>query len=178
MESALQIGRPLPRSRVRRWTRLLAVLALTGVSIVIPVKVASSGAATPVVNLCSVSSQVTAIRISRGIPLNPEVFSFPRLVFTKRAASTRAVAAALCALPGMPSGPIACPADFGFDYSLLFSVPGDYVTDVRYDPTGCEQVTGLGTVRWTVQTPIFIRVLGSAMNLKHVSDSIFAGKIS
>jgi hypothetical protein len=122
--------------------------------------------------------EVTSLRVSRGIPMNREKFSFPRLVFVRNAVSAQSVATALCALPAMPSGPIACPADFGFNYSLLFAAPGATVTDVRFDPTGCGQVYGLGgAVRWTVQSPSLYRTLGDAMKLKNATESTFGGAL-
>jgi hypothetical protein len=137
----------------------------------------TSGAVTPQVSICSVVNEATSLRVSRGIPLNPTKFSFSRLVFVKQAASAQVVAVALCALPAMPTGVLSCPNDFGFKYSLLFSVPNQSVTDVRLDPTGCESVSGLGAVRWTEQSPNFYRVLGPAMGLKGAAQSTFAGKL-
>jgi hypothetical protein len=162
--------------RISWFASSLGLIIFLTSSILTPLGVASSGAATPLVSLCTVQTQVTSLRVSRGIPENPETFIFRRLIFVNREVSAQSVATALCALPTMPTGPLSCAADFGFNYSLLFSAPGVEVTDVRFDPTGCQKVTGLGALRWVEQTPGFDQVLGSAMKLKHASYSTFTGK--
>jgi hypothetical protein len=178
MGRILQVGQSVWCSSHRHWRRHLAVLILLSTPVLIPFGVSTSGAATFRVGLCSVQTQVTALRVSRGVPDNPETFTFPRLVFVNREVSAQSVAAALCALPAPPLNAIlSCVFDDGFDYSLLFTAPGAEVTDVRLDPTGCEQVSGLGTERWVEQTPGFRRVLGSAMKLKNATYATFAGKM-
>lgn len=154
-----------------------SVLFFAVASWFVPVNAAASAATIPQVDLCSVAVQVTSLRVSRGIPMNRETFSFPRLDFVKNEVAARSVAAALCALPPMPTGAIYCPADFGPMYSLLFSVAGSNVTDVRLDATGCEEVSGLGAIRWLEENPRLFRVLGAAMSLKSATQSTFEGRL-
>ena len=160
-------------------TRVLyAALLLSSTSMLLQVDAANSSAAgPPTTTLCSVVNPVTSLRVSRGIPLNPTHFTFPRLVLVKRESPTRKVAEALCRLPTAPSGPMSCPADFGFDYRLTLTAPGYDVANVRLDPTGCEEVSGLGAVRWVEQSPQFFQLLGAAMQLKYVTQSTFRGTI-
>lgn len=167
------------RSGLRRAvTANVVAMLLVVFGTALPSGVASSALPKSQVELCSVMFNVTSLRISRGTPMNREKFTFPRLVFVRKALSAQSVATALCALPTMPSGPISCPFDDGFSYSLLFSAPGASVTDVRFDPTGCGQVYGLGAaVRWTEESPGIYRTLGDAMKLKNASESTFGGAL-
>jgi hypothetical protein len=178
MRNLVGIHRSTMRSIHRHSRHALALMILSSATVITPLGTSqTSGATAPAVSLCSVQFSVTALRVSRGIPDNPETFSFPRLIFVNRALAAQSVAAALCALPTMPTGPLSCVFDNGFNYSLSFSAPRVSVTDVRFDPTGCEEVTGLGVARWVEQTQSFIRVLGSAMRLQHVTYVTFAGKL-
>jgi hypothetical protein len=163
-------------SSVRAMCAIVTVLAS---SILLQANATTSSATSePKVNLCTVVNSVTSLRVSRGIPLNPTTFTFPRLVLVKRATSTKAVATALCALPAGPTGVVNCPADFGFDYRLSFTARGYNVADVQLDPTGCQWVKGIDPVRWVEQSPHFFRVLGAAMQLKHLTASTFRGTLS
>jgi hypothetical protein len=70
--------------------------------------------------------------------------------FTLRGpARVQAVAAALCALPAMPGGPVNCPADFGGTYRLVFAAAGQAYPPVLVKVSGCRTVSGLGPVRAT-----------------------------
>lgn len=60
----------------------------------------------------------------------------------------QAVAKALLALPTMPSGVLACPADLGVVYHLVFFVGDGRLAPVSIDAPGCETVRGLGVSRW------------------------------
>jgi hypothetical protein len=71
----------------------------------------------------------------------------PRGVTVRDPAKVRAVAAALCSLPAMPSGPMHCPADLGGGYRLAFSAVGQSFPPVMARATGCRPVSGLGPVR-------------------------------
>jgi hypothetical protein len=64
-------------------------------------------------------------------------------------ARVQAVAAALCALPAMPGGPVNCPADFGGAYRLVFAAAGQAYPPVLIKATGCRTVSGLGPARAT-----------------------------
>lgn len=156
-----------------------AMLMVCASSILLQYNAITSSATSEVkVNLCTVVNSVTSLRVSRGIPLNPTTFTFPRLVLVKNSASTKAVAVALCALPAGPTGAINCPADFGFDYRLSFTALGYDVADVQLDPTGCQWVKGIDPMRWVEQSPHFYRILGAAMRLKRVTESTFRGMLS
>jgi hypothetical protein len=81
-------------------------------------------------------------------------------------------------LPDAPKGAQACPAEFAVSYHLVFAVRGEKgmggeAIDVY--PTGCQSVTGLGTVREVISRPAFYRLLGSAMGLKNANYRTFSG---
>lgn len=75
----------------------------------------------------------------------------------------RALAEALCALPGMPTGPIHCPAQFFGSYQLRFTVAGRRLPAVTIQESGCELVTGLRPVRSVARAPSFWLVLAKAV---------------
>ena len=56
-----------------------------------------------------------------GLPQNHERFSFPARITVTSARRSQSVAQALCALPVMPSGTFACPADWAISYRLVFT---------------------------------------------------------
>jgi hypothetical protein len=72
------------------------------------------------------------------------------------------VAEAACALPPMPSGAVACPADFGLIYRLTFSADSTELPPVTVEASGCNVVRGLGQARTTARSPGFWRVLRKA----------------
>jgi len=66
--------------------------------------------------------RVITVAVARSKPLNPEHFTFPARTRGSRPALVRALAHALCSLPMMPAGVQACPADWGANYRLQFSL--------------------------------------------------------
>lgn len=130
------------------------------------------------VSVCKVATEVASLRVQRGKLLNPTSFSFPSVVFVDVAAQARWVAKALCSLPRMTTGTVACPADFGLRYRLSFTTPKVVVTPVTIAPSGGEVVNGLPGVRWIVRSPGFWRVLGSAMRLHQATVATFNGKLT
>lgn len=135
---------------------------------------ASGGSAA---GLCSVAGQVTGLVVTRGHPLNPERFGFPRVSTSTDAAEVRAVARELCALPAMPRG-IFCPADWSPTYTLAFSIAGGAaVRPVVLSVTGCSTVAGLGSARWVDGHTGLWTALGAAIGLSHATASTFAGTL-
>ncbi len=69
-----------------------------------------------------------------------------------RVTNTKAlsVAEAACALPVLPPGSPHCPLGTPQDheYRLTFTIPGRVLPVVTVHDDGCQQVTGLGPVRW------------------------------
>ncbi len=160
------MGRPV-------WTALVVLLAATTCW---PLAGGPASAATTTpVPVCQVASKVTSLVVSRAVASNPTTFSFPRRTVVDSAKAARSVAGALCALPRIPRGPIACPDDVGPTYTLGFVAAGHDVTKLTLDPTGCEVVHGLSGIRWIEQSPKFWRVLGAAMGLASPSQATFAG---
>ena len=94
------------------------------------------------------------------------------------ARAAQAVAKAACALPDAPKGVQACPAGFDVSYQLVFAVRGEKGLGgegIDVGPSGCQSVTGLGTVREVMSRPAFYRLLGSAIGLHHSNQQTFLG---
>lgn len=172
---------------ISRLQRSLRVAAAAAAVLAGAVAASASGAApaprTAAVSLCGQSGRVTTVVVTRGAPLNPERFTFPRRSVSSDTMAVRALARALCALPPMPKGPLPCPSDFSPTYRLDFTV-GVHVTTgagapasirpVSVESTGCRGVTGLGAVRRVVNNSFF-RVLGAAIGLPHATAATFVG---
>jgi len=142
-----------------------------------PAVTRSSTASSPA--LCQAAAHVDHLVVHRvdALPQNHLYFSFPATVTVTEAESVQDVASALCALPKMPPGIFNCPADFGISYNLTFSAAGQKFAVVSLEPSGCEEVQGLGPTRWIIRNPGFWRVLGNAMGLPGATQSTFAGTL-
>jgi hypothetical protein len=114
--------------------------------------------------LCAAVSKVDSLTVRRdgARPASHFRFHFPRQIVVTRPQQARAVARAVCALPPMPRGIFACPADFGISYRLEFAAAGRRLAVVTADPGGCERVTGAGPVRWAEKSHGFWTVLSRA----------------
>jgi hypothetical protein len=114
--------------------------------------------------LCAAVSEVDALTVRRGgaWPVNHLRFRFPRQIMVTRPQQAQAVARAVCALPPMPRGVVACPADFGNSYRLEFAAAGRRLAVVTVDPGGCERVVGAGPARWAEKSAGFWTVLSRA----------------
>ena len=82
----------------------------------------------------------------------------PGGVTIRDTARVRALAAALCALPPMPSG-LHCEAATGGAFRLTFAAGDQGFRPVGVQMTGCRSVTGLGPGRSWAQSPQFGRLL-------------------
>ena len=129
------------------------------------------------IRLCHSVADLTrlVVRRSDAFPQNHMRFSFPPEVTVTRADEVRAAAGALCALPGMPSGTINCPADFGITYHLVFYIGVRALAPVEVEASGCQVVHGLGAVRWVSGSPEFWPVLGAAMGIPSPTYATFRG---
>jgi hypothetical protein len=127
--------------------------------------------------LCQAVGKVDRLvmRRSDAFPLNGFHFSFPAVVVVERVALVKDAAEAVCALPRMPSGIFACPADFGIDYHLTFSAKGRVFETVVVSATGCETVAGLGSTKWVARSPRFWLRLGKSMGLASPTYATFRG---
>jgi hypothetical protein len=127
--------------------------------------------------LCADAGAVDRLTVSRvsAIPANHPRFTFPATVTITNAAQARSVARELCALQPQPGGAVACPADLGVTYRLEFATSGRSLPPVTIRAGGCEAVSGAGLARWTMRTPAFWAVLGTAMGLAHPGHAVFAG---
>lgn len=146
----------------------LACAALAGCS-------GAAAGAQPAV--CAQAGSITRLVIHRvnGLPQNHERFSFPARITVTSASRAQAVAQALCALPVMPTGNYACPNDWGISYRLVFTARGGRLPPVTADASGCQEVSGLGTVRWTIQSPGFWLALARAAGISPASGKAFLG---
>jgi hypothetical protein len=164
----------------------LACTALTSCGNTAAVKDASPDASPPghpaaqkpaVMIVCPHAGQVDRLTMSRvnSFPQNHEQFTFATQLTVTGAQQARAVARALCALPPMPAGTFHCPVDLGINYQLIFDAGDSKLAPVDIDATGCEQVHGLGTVRWIARSPAFWRVLAAAAGIAPADHATFVG---
>ena len=129
-----------------------------------------------VTSLCRVAERVDRLVVQRhdAFPQNHVRFTFPAHVVVASPEAVRASARALCALKPFPSGPIACPADWGIAYHLTFE-DGSDVYRVIASPTGCPSAAGdIGKDRWA--PPHLWHALGTSMGLRRPDQQSFAGK--
>ncbi len=127
--------------------------------------------------VCADAAHVDRLAISRT-SANPGRFTFPAEITISSLRQAQAVARALCALPAMPSGAINCPADVVISYRLRFAAGGRQLPPVTVQATGCQQVHGLGRVRWIARSPAFWGVLGQAAGIRPASYLTFRGTIT
>ncbi|HUW86847.1 MAG TPA: hypothetical protein VMW30_00500 [Candidatus Paceibacterota bacterium] len=129
-------------------------------------------------SLCTVANKVTTLTVRRGTFMNPTVFSFPSVVSVSNAASVRAVAKTICAIPpDMRTWAIPCPSDQGLTYRLVFTIPKYVITPIILHMGGCGAIEGTGAKGWIHLTPSLFRVLGNAMQLHLATIETFAGKM-
>jgi hypothetical protein len=76
-------------------------------------------------------------------------------------AKARALARSVCGLPAFPRVPVNCPALFAGTYRLSFTADGRKLPVVTVLDSGCQTVTGLGTIRTAVTRPGFWKLLSS-----------------
>ena len=112
--------------------------------------------------LCAAVPEVDTLTVSRDDAWPVHHSRFPQRVVVSRPRQVQAVARAVCALPRMPRGPLACPADWGASYRLDFAAPGRRFAVVTVQASGCRRVSGAGPARWAVQSPGFWPALNQA----------------
>jgi len=151
---------------------VLACAALAGCG-----QAAASHTAAAGTTVCADAAHVDHLAISRT-SASPGHFTFPAHVTVSAPRQARAVARALCALPAMPSGAITCPADVALSYRLSFAAGGRRLPPVTVQATGCQQVHGLGRIRWIARSPAFWGVLGQAAGIRPASYQSFRGTIA
>ena len=151
----------------------LACAALTGCGSTASAKDAPAG-----MTVCAHAGDVDRLTIGRvdSFPQNHVYFSFPARVAVTGAHRSQ-VARALSALPAMPAGAFSCPADWGINYRLIFTVGDSRLAPVTVDATGCQQVYGLGPVRWTVVSPGFWGILATAAGMASADQATFRGTL-
>ena len=112
-----------------------------------PAPPASSAVA---VSLCADRAHLVRMVVSLGAGFmpGPVQAAQPVGVTVSDPARVRAVAAALCGLPVMPSAHLACPAIRGGAYRLTFFAAGRMFPPVMVETAGCRRlVSGLGPAR-------------------------------
>lgn len=128
--------------------------------------------------LCGATQSWVSLTVIRRVTLQPMTFTFPARIVVTKEARIRALDAALCGLPIMPRGTIACPSDNGVIYSLRFAGGSDTSSSVVVvDPGGCRTVTGVGPVRWAINRPSFWLAFGMAIGVRGASNATFYGTI-
>jgi hypothetical protein len=90
-------------------------------------------------------------------PIRPRPPSASTLVTS--AAKARALAWSVCGLPAFPRVPVNCPALIAGTYRLSFTADGRKLPVVTVLDSGCQTVTGLGTVRTAATRPGFWKLL-------------------
>ena len=134
----------------------------------------------------TLSDRVTNVTVTRSKPLNPEHFTFPARTRGTKPALVRTLAHTLCALPKMPAGVQACPAEWGVTYSLRFTLPkptssvvvgSDPISLVSLQTTGRLVVRGLGGTKWVLPSSKLFSALGTAIGLRHATQATFAGEL-
>jgi hypothetical protein len=150
----------------------LACAVLTGCGSTAAAKDAPAG-----MTVCAHAGDVDRLTIGRVnfFPRNHVHFTFPAHVAVTGAHRSQAVARALCTLPTMPAGPFSCPMDWGINYRLTFTVGDSKLAPVTVDATGCQQVTGLGPLRWTARSPAFWSVLATSAGIAPADQTPFRG---
>jgi hypothetical protein len=119
-------------------------------------------AASATAGLCAAVAEMDTLTVSRDEPWPVHRFRSSRRPVVSPAQQARAVARAVCALPRMPRGAVACPADWGVSYQLRFAASGRRFGVVSVQPGGCRRVSGAGPPRWAVQSPGFWSALDRA----------------
>lgn len=153
-------------------------LAACGSSPSVAPTTTSTAPSNQVAYLCQVIPRVERLIVTRQAPGNQFHFTFPAVVTVTNAAAARAVATSACALPDAPPYAQPCPSGFAISYHLVFAVRGEKGMGgeaIDVNPTGCQSVTGLGTVREAGSHPAFFRILGKAMGLKNANYLTFRG---
>ncbi len=171
-----------------RWFRRSAIVPIalvTGLGLTacgsspsVALTTTSTAPSNQVTYLCHVIPRVHRLIVTRHTPGNQFHFTFPAVVTVTNAAAAQAVATSACALPDAPKGAQHCPAEFDVSYHLVFAVRGEKGLGgeaIDVNPTGCQRVTGLGTVREAISHPVFYQILGNAMGLKNANYMTFRG---
>jgi outer membrane murein-binding lipoprotein Lpp len=162
------------------WQPAVVALALSGLALAGCGHAAATDTTSAAgMGVCDNASQVDRLTIDRvnAFPHNHLRFSFPAQVTASSARRAQAVAHALCSLPPMPSGTMSCGADLGVSYRLHVAAGPGRIWLVTVAAGGCEEVSGLGQIRWVARTPAFWGTLGQAAGIAHVSSATFAGTL-
>jgi len=120
--------------------------------------------------LCSApgsASQVVITRLTTGpiLPAGPGVAAYTRPEqagpVVKDATQAQQLARAVCALPAQPATAVNCPDLRPGGYRLTFTAAGRMLPEVSVQSSGCELVTGAGSVRTAAAHASFLELLAS-----------------
>lgn len=172
----------------KTWHYVVLALALIAVAIALTISSDSSTPPGPSAHqtsyLCQEVRNVTSLTVTREAPGHQFTFSFPSVVKVKSLTLSQGVAAAACELPKEPKTVHSCPAAFNVSYQLTFAIAGEKGMggeSLTINPTGCQEVTGLGAIRTSSLAPQFYSQLATALGLnptKVSAQSLFAGTFS
>jgi hypothetical protein len=135
-----------------------------------PASVGTSGSSGPAaaatasagVPLCAAAQTVDRVV---AIPAGSHIRALlPGGITIRDAARVRALAAALCALPPLPSG-LHCEAATGGTLRLTFAAGNQGFRAVGVQQSGCRSVTGLGPARSWAPSPQFGRLLAETVGV-------------
>jgi hypothetical protein len=107
--------------------------------------------------LCTEIPKLTRMSFTRTVwpPDHHVREALPTAATVRNAAAVRRIATALCGLPTVPVGLMACPNMAGGTYRLYFVAPGRAIPAVGLEYSGCRVVTGLGRPRtWATSKPL------------------------
>ena len=127
--------------------------------------------------VCAAVSSVDRLVITRSSAKSAR-FTFPAEITVTEPRRVRDMARALCALPVMPSGTFHCPPEFAISYRLIFAVGERTLKPVIVLPSGCQEVYGLGRVRWVALSPGFWPIMGATMGIPHPRYATLRGPIT
>lgn len=115
------------------------------------------------VPLCAAARRTDRVVLS--LTASPGHVILPRRSTISNAPRVRALAAALCALPPMPTGQ-RCPAALGGAVRLMFTAGGRGFQPVRIQDSGCPHVSGVGPARTWSWSSLPGRLLSEAVGGK------------
>jgi hypothetical protein len=136
---------------------LIAVTAMMGLAACGSVSAGSAGGAGHPPSASVSASKTSAAGTPAGGALCADGHSADRVLVSRTASprqvtltgttQVRAMVAALCALPPMPTGH-ACPVTAGGSVRLVFAAGPRSFPPVTVQESGCRSVTGMGATRW------------------------------
>jgi hypothetical protein len=138
----------------------------------------TSGKAVASGTACSARSSLDRLTIRRVTARRESGIAFPAEVVVNNRGKVKVIAELLCNLPpipsGFPSGVLHCPPALGVDYQFRFLAPSQGIRPISLQASGCQEVRGVGTVRWAARVPRFWEDIGDAAGVPNASLQTFS----